>query len=74
MQYTLYSLLRKHGEVMSEKNRKIISWSPTKRKLPCYTKTYLSGLDMVLSLRCCSEQGTGQIVLWHPPIVLVGRR
>ena len=26
MQYTLYSLLRKHGENVSEKIRKIISW------------------------------------------------
>ena len=34
MQYTIYSLLKKHGEVMAEKIIKIISWSWTKRKLP----------------------------------------
>ena len=34
MQYTINSLMKKHGGTMSNKNWNIRSWSSTKRKLP----------------------------------------
>ena len=52
MQYTIYSLLKKHGEVMSEKVREIIPWVTYK------TETAISATTLVrLACKGCVFSG-----------------